>query len=206
MSEFTLNVQERTVIGKKVRQLRNDGIVPVVVYGPKTDPVALQVPYRELEVTLLNAGGTNLIDLVSGEETYQVLARHVQRDMIKGTIKHVDFFAVDENARVTIDVPIIMTGESAAITSRRGILLTGPTSLRIEMKATNMMDRVEVDLDNYPNVGDSLYVRDLNLGENNRVLNDPDEMILRVAQSSAARREEALSKVAALNAGEGEEA
>lgn len=198
MTEFNLNVQNRALTGKKVRQLRTQGIVPVVVYGANQEAVSLQVAYRELELMLMRAGGTNVINLVSEGVTYQALAREVQRDSIKGTIKHVDFFAVDESARVMIDVPIYITGESAAVAARRAILLTGPTSLRIEMQATNMMDKVDIDLSNFPNVGDSLYVRDLNLGEENRILNDPDEMILRVAQSSAARREEALSKAAAV--------
>jgi large subunit ribosomal protein L25 len=202
VAEFTMNAQHRTVTGKKVKTIRNQGMVPLVVYGPRMEPKALQVVYRELEVTLMKAGGTNLIDINVGDEVYTALARDVQRDPIYGTIKHVDFFAVDENARVVIDVPVVFVGESAAVAARKGIMLNGPGSLRIEMKAINMMNNVTVDLANHGNIGDALYVRDLELGENARILNDPEEMILRIVQSSAARREDALSKVAEMQ-GEG---
>ena len=63
MADYVIEAQPRTVVGKKVKTLRADGLVPVTVYGPKTDPVNLQVPYRHLEVMLMKAGGTNLIDM-----------------------------------------------------------------------------------------------------------------------------------------------
>jgi large subunit ribosomal protein L25 len=195
VAEFQLKAQERTITGKKVSRLRAQGLVPVIVYGPRVeDPIALQIEYRALERTLAKAGGTNLIDLeIEGGETLNALARDVQRDVIKGTIEHVDFFAVDERARVVIDVPIYMHNQSAAVAARKAILLTGPNSLRIEMKAINLRNRIDIDLSEFPAVGDSLYVKDLKVSEDARVLNDPEEMILRVSQSSAARREEALA-------------
>jgi len=193
VAEYKLKAQPRTVKGKKVRRLRRDGYVPLVAYGPTQDSVSLQAEYRDLEVTLAKAGGTNLIDIdVEGGETLSALARDVQRDVISGTIKHVDFFLVDENARVVIDVPIYMHNQSAAVAARKAILLTGPTSLKLEMKAVNLRNRIDIDLSEFPELGDSLYVKDLDFDENTRVLNDPEEMILRVSQSSAARREEAL--------------
>ena len=212
MAEYVLNAQPRTLTGKKVRKLRREGFVPFIVYGPKTDPINLQAQYRELEKTLLAAGGTNLIDInIEGSDPLTVLARDVQRDVVRGSIKHVDFFAISEDARVVVEVPVMVTGESAAVTARKGILLTGPNSLSIEMRVTNMLDQITVDLSNFPEVGDSLYVRDLNLGENARILNDPEEMVIRIAQPSAARREEALEIAASMaegeeGEGEGEEA
>lgn len=202
MAEYILSAQERTVVGKKVRQLRTQELVPVVVYGAEIESKALQIPYRELERTLMSAGGTNLIDLqvANKDESFKVLAYQVQRDPIRGEIKHVDFFAVNDESRVVIDVPIVLIGESAAVTSRRGIMLTGPNSLRVEMRAVDMLDEIRIDLANHAEVGSSLYVRDLQLGGGARVLNNPDEMILRIAQSSAARREEALSKAATTSA------
>lgn len=205
MAEYKLNAQERTVIGKKVGKLRRNGIVPIVVYGSETAPVHLQVNYRELEMTLRDAGGTNLIEIaVEGSQSYNVLARDVQRDVVRRDILHADFFAISANARITVEVPVVMINESPAVAARKGILLSGPNTLSVEMRASNMLDQIEIDLSSLEKVGDSIYVKDLNFGENARVLNDPEEMIARVAISSAARREEALAAAAGL-AGEGEE-
>jgi large subunit ribosomal protein L25 len=205
VAKYTLKAQERTIIGKKVRRLRNQGIVPLVVYGPTQEPKSLQAEYRELEVTLAKAGGTNLVDIeVEGGDTLSVLARDVQRDVIKGTIEHVDFLAIDPSSKVVIDVPVYYNNQSAAVVARKGILLTGPNALRLEMKASNLRDRIDIDMSLYNEVGDSLYVKDLDFADGTRVLNDPEQMVLRIAQSSAARREEALEKIAAAGGEEGE--
>ncbi|MEL6268861.1 MAG: 50S ribosomal protein L25 [Chloroflexota bacterium] len=198
MAEFQLSVQKRTTVGKKVNKLRREGIVPIVIYGPKTDPANYQVDYRTLEMTLRDAGGTNLIEIQSEDETYQVLARDVQRDVVRRDILHVDFFAIDPNSRITVDVPVVYINQSPAVAARKGILLTGPNSLSIEMLATNMLDEVVINLEDVPELNDAIYVRDLNLAEGAKILNDPEEMIVRVSQSSAARREEALAAVEAM--------
>jgi large subunit ribosomal protein L25 len=187
---YTLEAQERAVVGKKVSQLRRDGFVPVSVYGPKTEPTKLQIPYRPLQVTLMKAGGTHLIDLQVDGKTHTVIAREVQRDVLRGDILHVDFFAVDLKAKISIDVPIHFPEEAPAVSAKKGILITGPTVLTIETLPSNMLSEINVDLSNLKDVGDAVYVRDLNLGEEITILNDPDEMIARVSQTSAARSEE----------------
>ena len=82
--------------------------MPGVVYGPSTDPISVQFPYRMIEVTLMNAGGTNLIDIIVSGDTYPSLAREVQRDVVRGDILHVDFLAVDQSQRISVEVPIII--------------------------------------------------------------------------------------------------
>ena len=63
MAEYQLSGEVRATRGRKNRQLRRDGYVPAIIYGPANDPISVKFPYREIEVTLMNAGGTNLIDL-----------------------------------------------------------------------------------------------------------------------------------------------
>lgn len=192
MSEnVVLEAQPRAITGKKVSQLRRSGLVPVVVYGPKNEPKNLQIEYRPLQLALMNAGGTHLIDIKSDGGSMTVLARDVQRDILRGDILHVDFFAVDLKAKINIDVPIHFVGESPAVAARKGILLTGPAMLSIDTLPSHLIDEVEVDLSSLLEVGDAIHVRDLKLGEDITVLNDPDEMIARVSQTSAARSEEA---------------
>lgn len=187
---YVLEAQPRTVVGKKVGALRRTGQVPVVVYGPKTEPLNLQIPYRPLQVALMKAGGTNLIDITFEGGRQTVLARDVQRDVLRGDILHVDFFAVDLLVKIKIDVPIHFVGESPAVNTRKGILITGPTMLSIETLPSHLLSQIEVDLSNLLDVGDAVHVRDLKLDFDITILNDPEEMIARISQSSAARSEE----------------
>jgi large subunit ribosomal protein L25 len=188
---FTLEAQPRSIVGKKVSQLRRQGLVPVVVYGPKVKSQSLQVPYRFLQATLAKAGGTHLIDLQVNGDTYTVLAREVQRDILKGDILHVDFFALDLTEVIQIDAPIHFVNESPAVQARKGILITGPAMLTIETLPSKLISQIDIDLSSLVEIGDAIYVRDLSLGPDIRIINDPDEMIARISQTSAARAEEA---------------
>ena len=133
MAEFSLKAEARTIKGKKVSQLRNEGKVPGTVYGPNIEPQKLTMDYRELEITLRNAGGTNVIDLDVNGKSVPVLAREVQRSVIKGDILHVDFLAPDMNKKIRADVRIEIIGQSPLVASRKGIMLTGPNSIQLEM-------------------------------------------------------------------------
>jgi large subunit ribosomal protein L25 len=195
MADFVIEAQARTVTGKQVSQLRNQGIVPAVVYGSQTQPVHIQIPYRPLEVTLMKAGGTNLIDIQVDGKTHTVITREVQRHVIKGSIMHVDFVAIDMNQPITTDVFVHFVGESPAVNASLGILLTGASSLTIETLPANLIDRIDVDLSSLVNVGDSIHARDLNLGDKITLRNDPDELIVRVVQPPSARALEAEEEI-----------
>lgn len=191
---FVLDAQERSVVGKKVKQLRTQGIVPITVYGPKFTPINLQVPYRPLEIALMKAGGTTLIDIAAGGKKHTVLAREVQRHVLKGTIQHVDFFVVDQSATLRTEVPVHLVGESPAVEARKGILLVGANTISIETLPSKLLHFIEVDLSSLVNVGDAITVSDLDLGPDVTVLSEPEEMIARITQTSAARAEEDLAE------------
>lgn len=187
---YTIEAQPRAITGKKVNQLRRQGLVPAVIYGAHISPVHVQIPYRPLEVTLMKAGGTNLIDVKVDGSTLTVLAREVQRGVLRADIRHVDFFAVDESSTIRVDVPLHFVNESAAVESRLGQLVTGPSSLTIETLPSKLLSQIEIDLSRIPNVNDTLYVRDLQLGEGIAIVNDPDEMVARISPVSTATEEE----------------
>jgi large subunit ribosomal protein L25 len=200
--KYVIEAQAREIVGKKVSQLRRQGIVPVTVYGPKSQPVNLQVPYRPLQIALMKAGGTNLIEINVAGKPVPVLAREVQRDILRNDIMHVDFFAVDMTAKIRIDVPLHFVGESSAVDTKKGILVTGPTTITVETLPSHLLNQIEIDISGLNEVGDSIHVRDLNLGEEIVIINDPEEMIARISQPAAARSEEDAAAEEAAAAGE----
>ena len=192
MSDFQLAAESRQALGKRNRQLRREGFVPGIVYGPSTAPLAVQFPYRDVELTLMNAGGTNLIDIEVEGEVYPSLAREVQRDVVRGDILHVDFLAVDQSQRISVEVPIVMDGVSPVVAAREGILITGRSSLTLEVYPSDIRDRIVIDLTQLLELGDEVLVRDLTFGESVTVHNDPNEMLAKIVQPAAARAEEDL--------------
>ena len=165
-------------------------MVPGIVYGPSTDSMSVQFPYRAVEVTLMNAGGTNLIDIEVDGVTYPSLAREVQRDVVRGDILHVDFLAVDQSQRIRVEVPIVMEGTSPVIVAREGILISGPSSLTLEVYPSDIRNRIVIDLSQLTELGAEVLVRDLSFRDSVTVHNDPNEMLAKIVQPAAVRAEE----------------
>ena len=93
--KIVLEVNRREIEGKGVRQLRRQGVVPGVLYGPTIESIPLQVEWTTLRPVLREAGGSQLIEMsIAGEETHNALVRSVQRDPIRGDVLHIDFYRV----------------------------------------------------------------------------------------------------------------
>lgn len=190
MAEFSISAEVRTLQGKKVSQLRNENKIPGSVYGPNVEPQKLTFDYRELETTLRNAGGTNVIDLNVDGKTIPVLAREVQRTVLKNNILHVDFLAPDMNKKIRAEVRLQIVGESPLVLSRKGIMITGPNTITLEMLPSNLLNTIAVDISELDEIGDTIAVKDLPLTDGITVINDPEEMIVKIVQPSAARAAE----------------
>ena len=194
MSDFQLAAQKRRAHGKKNRQLRRDGFVPGILYGPSIEPLSVQFPYRAVEVMLMEAGGTNLIDFEVVGAVYPSLAREVQRDVVRGDILHVDFLAVDQSQRISVEVPIVMKGSSPVVAAREGILITGRSSLTLEVFPSDIRNRIVIDLTQLTELGAEVLVGDLRFGENVTVHNDSNEMLAKIVQPAAARADAELDE------------
>src|SRR5512140_494396 len=131
MEQLELNMTPRTVKGKQVSALRRAGDVPAVLYSRHADPVVVQANTRELMRVLTRAGGSRLVKLniESAPESRMALVREVQREPIKGTVLHVDFFGVSMSEVIKVDVPIRYDGISPAVTRNEGVLIHAMDSI-----------------------------------------------------------------------------
>src|SRR5689334_3128469 len=108
---YSLDAQSRHVIGKQVRQLRAAGMIPGVIYGQKQAPVHVQMDWSKLRVVLMEAGGTNLIDVTVDGNTYTTLVRKVDRHPVRRDVMHIDFYAVDLTHTLRTTVPVVLLNE-----------------------------------------------------------------------------------------------
>jgi len=177
-----LTAERRTVLGKQVKQLREQGWTPGVMYGHSFDPVPLQFEARSLQHVLAQVGGSQLISIkVEGQEQPEVaLVREVQRDPIRRTPLHVDFYRVMMTERLTAEIPLEIIGKSPVVEAREGILLQGLSAIEVECLPGDLVDAIEVDLSDLTEVDQALHVRDLAVPAGIDVLTDPDEMIVHV--------------------------
>jgi large subunit ribosomal protein L25 len=187
-----LNASVRTTIRHGVNALRRSGQVPAVVYGNKITPTHIQVDAKELTNVLRHAGRNRLITLtVAGvAEPKMVLQREVQRDPIKRIIKHIDFYEVSMTEKITAQVRILTTGESADVKSGAGVVLQELDALSIRCLPGDLIDSVTVDVSGLL-IDGVVRVRDIAIPANIEVLDNPDEEAVRITRFVEVKEEEA---------------
>ncbi len=176
---FSLEATKRDIIGKQVKQLRRDGITPIVVYGPDYDAVALQADSRALHDVLRFAGGTQVIELKAGKETLPVLAHRVQRHPISRDILHVDFYRVDMNKPIRTEISIQFVGVSPAVHNNEAILMSLLNAIEIEALPGDLPQHIEVDITPLDEVGKVILVGDLDLGPKITIITSGEEPIVK---------------------------
>lgn len=190
--KIVLTAQKRTVKGKQVGQLRRQGLLPGIIYGKlgKThiDPVMIQLDLHEASKIINLLTGSSLVTVnVEGDE-YPVVVREVQKDIIYGTLRHIDFMAVSLTEKLQTAVPIELIGQAPAETNMLGVVVTGISELMIECLPQDMPERIEVDATLLVDIDSAIFVKDLVLSDAVEILSDPDELIAGVTH--VAREEE----------------
>lgn len=185
--QVELTAEKRTVFGKQVRQLRRQGWVPGVMYGRDFDPVPVQFNLRDLQHVLSQVSGSQLISInVEGQRKPEMaLVRDVQRDPIRRSLLHVDFYRVTMTERLTAEVPLMITGASPVVEASEGILLQGISAIEVECLPSDLVDAIEVDISDLTQVDQAVHVYDLAVPSGMDVLTDQDEMIVRVVPLEA---------------------
>jgi large subunit ribosomal protein L25 len=165
MAMQALKGARRSGIGKGVaRKLRQTGSIPAVYYGRGEDPIVLTVVVKELEDVILKAEGSNVIvDLKvdgDGSGDRKALIREIQRDPVGGHILHLDLQHISLTERITVEVPIVLTGIPIGVKDGGGILEHLLREVEVECLPTDIPSRLEIDVSAL-NIGDSLHVSDL---------------------------------------------
>ncbi|MEK7848433.1 MAG: 50S ribosomal protein L25, partial [Chloroflexota bacterium] len=179
MEEQKIKVTKREVLGKQVKQLRAQGVTPVHLYGHGVASRALQADTTALEGLLTRAGTSALVDLTvdRARQPVKVLVREVQRNPITDRLLHVDFFQVSMTEAITVEVPVSLVGEPA---SRRLLVNWMVRNLSLRCLPGDIPAAVEVDIRALAEPGQAIFVKDLKLAAGIAVLNDPEDIVVRV--------------------------
>ena len=180
MAEVKLNGELREGVGKgAARKARAAGKVPAVLYGPEIEPQRLAVDALELWHALHTDAGTNvLINLQLDGDTFLTMPREVQRDIVRGTLLHVDFLRIRRDVAIEVDVPIHLVGESHGV-KEGGVVEHHLWELRVECLPTDVPESVEADISDL-GIGDSLHVSDIKVPGNVTVVSSPEETLVSV--------------------------
>jgi len=182
MEQIELRVQKRSLVGKKTKRLRRSGLIPAILYGPRTEPSPLQVKERDLRLALDRAGTNHLIVLTLDEadEPRMTLAREVQRDVVTHSLLHVDFYEVVMTEKITADIPVTLVGESPIVARNAGLLVRGIDSVQVQCLPSQLLGSIVVDVSVLEELEQAVLVEDLEVDEFIEILTNPEEVLVKV--------------------------
>jgi large subunit ribosomal protein L25 len=176
MANQEFPAQRRTVLGKQVKRLRREGLIPGVVYGPVVeDTVPVSVDYREFVKFYQRTGHSTLFDLRWEDGSQSVFIREVQNDPVKRTPVHIDFFAPNLLRLVRAMVPLVLHNPPQLTAA---VLTESRTVIEVEALPATIPHQIDVDVSGLEQPGDAIRVGDLILPENVTAVTDAGELLV----------------------------
>lgn len=203
MNKIILNANKRTVVGRKVKKLRQSGFIPANIYGKKVKSQSIQVVEKEFNQVFSKVGETGLVELMLEKIAHPVLIHNVSYHPVTGAPLHVDFFQVDLKEKVQTRVPLAFTGDSPAVKDKLGVLLHIISEVEIEALPADLPEKLEVDVSGLAAVGDTMKVSDLKVSDKIKIITDATLEFIKVAplvskEAEQMAKEEAEAKAAAV--------
>ncbi|GHU25993.1 50S ribosomal protein L25 [Spirochaetia bacterium] len=185
MAQIVLSAQTRTKTGSSVaRRLRRTGQFPAVIYGRTGNTVMIDVNVKEFVSSAKNISRSTILTIaVKDGKSYEVFVKDVQQNIINAMVLHADFYEVEADVALRAKVKIHIHGNPIGV--RDGGILELPVhEVEVECLPKYLPPRIDVDIADLK-VNQSIHIRDLNLGENVRVLSGSDQVIALVKFAKA---------------------
>ena len=189
MELINLKAEIRKGKGKEhAHFLRKNGLVPGIMYGPKTEPVMLSLSANDLTNMVRKHGSAGLfinLDLDKGART--VMLKDFQMDTFNLNCLHVDFQEIDLNKKIVVSVPVEITGESESI-KMGGVLQTIRREIDVLCRPADVPENIVIDITDLE-IGDSVHIEDVSVGDAMELPHDVNYTILNIAHPTAAEEE-----------------
>ena len=187
MSEELIKAETRTEFGKgAARRIRRSDKVPAVIYGHGNEPIHVTLPGHTTMMALKHGGANALLSIDVEGKKYLALTKQVQADPIKGHLEHLDFVEVKKGELVTVDIPVVVTGDSKS----DALTVTELNTVSIEADATAIPESFEISVED-AEVGFQVFARDLSLPSGSTLLTDEDLLVVNVIHAPTAEEVEA---------------
>lgn len=178
-----IKLSNRSISGKKVANLRKDGIMPVHLYGGDGGSLSLQGDSAEINKLLPRVGLNIPVSVVveGGESGEICFVREVQRHPLTQDILHVDFLRVDVKSNITASVPIEVIGDSPAVRLLGGTLIQNMQSINVEALPLNVPEKITIDITPIEDFETAIHISDITVEDDISITNPLDALVARVA-------------------------
>lgn len=192
-----LKATPRKELGKKVNKFRKAGQIPAVIYGHAIKSQPLFVVAKDFEKVYKEVGESTLIALEIEGKKRNVLIHEINKDPISDQILHIDFYQVKMDEKIKAHIPLVFIGEAPVIKTEGGTLIKNIQEIEVEAKALDLPHQIEVDVSRLQTFDDNVYIKDLKISDQVKILAEPNEV---VASVIPLRREEEEMKPEAVPA------
>lgn len=181
MEKPTLKAEVRKIIGRKVKTLRNEGLLPANIFGKKIKSEAVQIKLEDFIKVYKKVGETGLLSLVVGKAEKPVLIANVQKDPVSDVYLHVDLHQVDLKEKVEAEVVVEIVGESPVEKQGLGTVVQYINEVKVESLPADLPEKFEVDATKLTEVEQTIFAKDLKFDKVKVELKiDPETIIVKV--------------------------
>lgn len=190
MNKFILKAQKRTLVGRKVKKLRHQGLIPANVFGHTVESQSIQVPAVDFARVYKDAGETSLIWLkIEGEDKERpTLIKALTNNPVTGQKLHVDFHQVNLKEKVTANVPVEIIGQSQLVKDGLAVLDINLHEIEVEALPTDIPENLVFDISTLLEIGDHLKISDIQTPSGVTILTDVEKVVVAIG---APQKEEA---------------
>jgi len=187
-----IKASARQPLGKRSRRLLREGKLPAIVYGHNTEATPILLDKLEFQKVFVKSGRTHLIDLAIDGRTEKVLIREIQTHPRRLGPIHVDFYQVNLQEKIEVDVPVHLIGESAAVKRGDGDILQPMHSVRVECLPSDIPEAFEIDITPLEEIDMELRVSELRVPHGVTILDEPDQLIVKIVPKRELKVEEEI--------------
>lgn len=192
-----LTVQKREKLGRGVKALRNQGLVPAELYGRGLENLHLSVPLKEFRKVFKTAGENTVVQVLLDGKKHPVLIQDVSYNPVTDEMESVDLYQVRMDEKLKVKVPVEFVGVAPAVKEKNGLLVKSLQELEVEALPADIPHHFEVDISKIADIGQSLYVKDLAVPAGVKVLVNPETVVVTVTAKVTEEEELKMQQTAA---------
>jgi large subunit ribosomal protein L25 len=181
--KIVVKAEKKEFGGKGVnRRLRQEGKVPVVIYGGGTESVAAAADLKDLAAILRSDSGVNTVFSldIAGEGTHDVIFQDRQIDALRGRLIHADLRRFSKGEKIEMTVPIHLVGDPEALKEEGAVLAQAMREIKVLCEPAKTPDAFEVDISELT-TEHSIHVSDLKVGEGIEIHDAPETVVASIA-------------------------
>ncbi len=197
---FNLTSQTRNIFGKEVKLLRQKGVVPAVAYGRGASTDHIELSTKDFMKVYKDAGSNTIVDLDVSGKPVKTIIYNVDYDPVTDLPRHVDFFKIRMDEKLTTQVPLTFVGESPTVRAEGAIVVHIKDHVEIRCLPADLPHEIQVDVSVMAQVNDSIHIKDLPVPANVEILDGLEDMVAQAIIPKEIKAEVPVAPVAVAGA------